>query len=150
MHMLRAFMIGVLATLSACDNYPRDIEGTRDRIEAQKSFRVGLVAGLQEPQDRALAAAFLKRVSQATGASPQITTGAAEPLLVRLEEGELDLVIARIAKNSPWATDVAVIEPMAEHRIGGRTIDLAPIARNGENRWIMLLERQVRDMGAGK
>jgi hypothetical protein len=99
--LLWALIVGLFATLPACEDYPRDIDGMLDRIEAQKSFRVGLAADFQDPQDRALTAAFLKRVSQSTGASPQVTTGAAEPLLVRLEEGELDLVLPQRAGRHP-------------------------------------------------
>ena len=35
-------------------------------------------------------------------------------------------------------------------RSGKRTFELAPAAQNGENRWIALVEREVRDMRAGR
>ena len=71
-------------------------------------------------------------------------------LVPRLEAGELDLVIGEIAEDSPWRTEVSVIEPLSEHSLGERTIGLSPIARNGENRWVMLLEREVRDLRFGE
>ena len=135
--------------LSGCDSYPRDINGTRDRVEAGRVIRVGLFQESLAGPNRGLAAAYLARLSRATGARPQIQTGAAEPLLARLEAGELDLAIGEIAGDSPWIDGVAVIEPLAEHRLGDRTIGLSPIARNGENRWVMLLEREARDMRSG-
>jgi hypothetical protein len=138
-----------LALVAACGSLPRDVEGTSERVEASRVVRVGLFHGLLAGPDRARAAAWLDRLGRATGARPQFVTGAAEPLLARLQAGELDLVIGEVALDSPWVDEVAVIEPLATHEVGGRTIGLSPIARNGENRWIVLLEREVRDMGAG-
>ena len=81
-----------------------------------------------------------------TGARAALVTGSAEPLLLDLETGKLDLVIAEMSKKSPWARDVAVIEPLATRRAGEEEIALSPIARNGENRWVMTLEQTVRDL----
>ena len=143
------FLAAGAVLLASCGAYPRDIDGTRERVEAGHVMRVGIFQGSLAGPDRALAAAFLARLSRATGAEPRLVTDAAEPLLARLEAGELDLVIGEIAEDSPWLTDVAVIEPLSEHSLGERTVGLSPIARNGENRWVMLLEREVRDMRAG-
>ncbi len=133
------------AALAGCNAYPRDIEGTLDTIETQRIVRVGLIGNYSNAGDRYLTEAFLARLAHATGASPRIVTGSAEPLLVQLETNQLDLVIGEIAQDSPWNTDVAVIEPLAVRSMGERQIGLSPVARNGENRWIMLLERLVRD-----
>lgn len=138
-----------VALLAACGPWPRDIEGTRDRVEASRIIRVGLFQGSLSGPDRQRAAAYLDRLRRATGAAPQISTDAAEPLLARLEAGELDLVLGEVATDSPWVGEVAVIEPLAERDLAGRTIGFSPIARNGENSWIMLLEREVRDMRGG-
>ena len=133
--------------LAACGPYPRDIEGTRDRVASSRVIRVGIPP--LAAADRSLAAAYLDRLARATGARPRLETGAAEPLLARLEAGELDLVLGEIARDSPWVDEVAVIEPLAERSLGERRIGFGPIARNGENRWIMLLEREVRDQRSG-
>jgi hypothetical protein len=145
MNLRRAAQLACLALLGACDAVPRDIDGTLDRVGSASIIRVGLIEN-GSGADRRLAAAYLARLQRATGAEPRIATGAAEPLLARLEAGELDLVLGEVALDSPWITDVAIIEPLAEHRMADRVIGLSPIARNGENRWIMLLERTVRDM----
>lgn len=134
--------------LAACQNYPRDTAGTLQRIQSGHVVRVGLIAGEAETRDQAKIAAYLDRVSKATGARPVVTRGAAEPLLLRLDQGALDLVIGDMSESSPWVADVMVIEPIGETMIGKERVLLSPIARNGENRWIMLLERAVRD-GAG-
>jgi hypothetical protein len=134
--------------LVACQNYPRDTAGTLDRVHADHVIRVGLIAGEAEARDRARIAAYLDRVGKATGARPVVTRGAAEPLLLRLDQGALDLVIGDMSETTPWATDVMVIEPIGDTMIGKERVLLSPIARNGENQWIMLLERAVRD-GSG-
>lgn len=133
--------LAALLLLAGCGDYPKDIEGTADRIAAAHSFRVGLV-GDRTPE---AAARFIAEVAARTGARPQLIAGSAEPLLARLEAGQLDLVIGEFAKDSPWITDVAILEPLAQRKVGGRDMLLAPVARNGENRWIMLLESVARD-----
>ena len=68
-----------------------------------------------------------------------------ESQLARLEEGDLDLVIGEFHEKTPWAAPVAIIEPLSTRRAGKRVLELAPAAQNGENRWIALIEREVRD-----
>jgi hypothetical protein len=147
----RAFLICLClaALLPSCGAVPKDIDGTLERVRAARVIRVGLIAGPATARDRALTGAYLGRLRRATGAAPRIVTAAAEPLLAGLEAGRIDLVLGEIAMDSPWVTDVAVIEPLAERAVERRRIGLSPIARNGENQWIMLLEREARDMRAG-
>jgi ABC-type phosphate/phosphonate transport system substrate-binding protein len=143
-------LFSLLAALAGCDAYPRDMEGTLDKVESQKIVRVGLIASPSSATDRSAIASFLARLTRATGASPRIVAGSAEPLLLQLESDRLDLVIGEIAPDSPWITDVAVIEPLAVRSAGDRQIGLSPVARNGENRWIGLLERLARDHAGGR
>lgn len=141
----RRFVLSfVVAAVAGCSTYPDDIEGTLDRIEKQHVIHVGLIAGL-DPAARKPVQDYLMRVAHETGAIPKFSVGAAEPILSRIESGELDLVIGEVAKDSPWITEVALLDPLTERSVGARTIALTPIARNGENRWIMLLEKEARD-----
>lgn len=138
----------MIAMLSACDSYPRDIEGTAHRIAETRQLRVGY--GALSSRDRALAQDFVERLAAENRARPVARTGGStEALLADLETGKLDLVMTEIASDSPWLTDVAVIEPLATRRVGERELGLSAVARNGENRWVMQLERQVRDMKGG-
>ena len=146
----QSFLLALCLTLvGGCGLVPRDIAGTRERVENSHVIRVGLQQGSLSGDGRARAVSYLDRLGHATGAQPQITTGAAEPLLVQLQEGELDLVLGEVAADSPWVSEVAVVEPLIERQLADRVIGLSPIARNGENRWIMLLETTVRDMRSG-
>ena len=145
--VLRGPSILLCIALAACGPYPDDISGTLARIEQSGRIRVGL-AGLGSADEPA-AHRFVARLERATGAQAALARGPAERLLARLEEGDLDLVIGEFAADSPWAMPVAIIEPLATRREGKRVLELAPAARNGENRWIALVEREVRD-GAGQ
>ena len=144
-------LLGAFATLGACGlDVPRDIDGTLERVRATRVFRVGLIQGPAAEHHRPSISAFLARLRARTGAAPRVTWGAAEPLLAALEDGQLDLVIGEIAQDSPWKTGVTVVEPLAERSVGQRRLGFSPIARNGENAWIMLIERETRDLRAGR
>lgn len=130
--------------LAACDALPKDSAGTLDRVQAGHVFRVGLIAGSGGIcPDRSRA--FLAEVSRRAGAAPRVATGAADGLINALREGELDLVLGEVAHDSPWATEVSILEPLAADCPGA--IDYSAIGRNGENRWIMLLEESGRAVG---
>ena len=141
---LRRSPILLCLALAACGPYPRDNSGTLDRIEQSGRLRIG-VAELRA-EDEPAARRFITRIERATGARAGLVAAPLEAQLVRLEEGELDLVIGEFDENTPWMTPVAIIEPLSTRREGKRVLELAPVARNGENRWIALVEREVRDM----
>jgi hypothetical protein len=132
--------------MAACGPYPDDISGTLVRIEQGGKVRIGLTH--LRPDDELAARRFVARIERATGAKAALDRGPAESQLARLEEGNLDLVISEFAADSPWAGSVTIVEPLASRRSGKRGFDLAPVARSGENRWIALVEHEVRDMGA--
>jgi hypothetical protein len=96
-------------------------------------------------RDEQAARQFVTRLERATGAEATLERGPLERQLIRLEEGDLDLVIGELAEDTPWAMPVAVIEPIGRRHEGKRWLGLSPVAMNGENRWIALLEREVRD-----
>ena len=130
-------------TLAACDRLPMDPDGTLDRVRAERHFRVGLIATGDSPVGAERQRVFLARVARATGSAPLLQEGASEPLLIELEEGKLDLVIGPLSPESPWTGRVALLEPIGETATP-QHLALTPIARNGENRWIMLLESEAR------
>lgn len=90
---------------------------------------------------------FVRRIAQAAKAKPVFVTGQEEPLLLRLEEGELDLVLGTFDQKTPWGTRVTVGPPL-ERIVTGQAHQqqLAPAMRNGENAWISLIEREVRHL----
>lgn len=139
--MERLLLLVCATILTGCDGIPADPDHTSERVRAEGRYQVGLIAPADVPS-AALEQAFLAHVSQAAGARAVIEADAAEPLLLRLEEGDLDLVIGRVAADSPWRTRVSPLPPLADAQ--GGAIELTAFARNGENRWIALLDRQAR------
>jgi hypothetical protein len=137
--------LAAFALAAGCSDLPKDPRGTLDRVTAERQFRVGAIAspaGMAEA-NRALVA----RVAAATGARPVVEEDAAEPLLVRLAEGELDLVVGEFERKGPWSTHVHMLPSMASRRIAGKEMATGAAAPNGENRWIMLLDREARALG---
>ena len=134
--------------LGGCDSLPRDFDGTSQRVHDSRAFRVGLIAGSNDGHCPDMAARYLGRVSAATGARPITVRGPAEALLGALRRGEIDLVVGELDRTSPWAREVTIIEPLASNCQA--EVEYSAVARNGENRWIMLLEdagRAVRQPG---
>lgn len=125
---------------------PRDPDESLERIVADKEFRVGLIASgkPQIGQDRIHS--LLGRIAKRTGATPRFETGASEPLLLRLEEGALDLVIGELAPDSPWAKRISLMPPLAEQT--GDHGQILVAARNGENAWITLVDQESRAVAA--
>jgi hypothetical protein len=136
----------LLLTAVGCDAVPRDVDGTLNAIRERRVLRVGVIAGTEQAPGFSLAEHYLRGIARATGASIRQTAGSMEALLAQVEQGSLDMAIGEVAKDSPWLDDVAVIEPIAERRVGDRQLGLSAIARNGENRWVMLLEQHARDI----
>ena len=67
--------------------------------------------------------------------------------LLELQDGQLDLVVGIVSPDSPWTGRVAQLKPIGE-TLAPQHLLLTPMARNGENRWIMLLEREASAVAA--
>ncbi|WP_429614976.1 hypothetical protein [Sphingobium olei] len=122
---------------------PRDPEGTSEAIARSRQIRVGLVQG-DSDFARPAAARLLRRLAHETGARPVLRAGSTETLFKQLERGDLDLVLAPLDPKSPWMIDVTPGPPLAATGQGEARIEYYPVLRNGENRWIMQVERIAR------
>lgn len=141
--MSRTFLLAAVLLAAGCDSIPSDPDGTLDRVRSERRFKVGLIASHAPPP--AEARDLIRRLSRSTGAKAALEQGPAEPLLTRLEEGDLDLVIGEFAEKSPWAAQVTLTDPIASN---GPDI-LAAAARHGENAWIALVHREARAVASG-
>ena len=137
-----------LLLLGACGEIPKDPNGTLERIRVEKSFRVGLIASGRERAQAPRQKKMLDRLAAAVGASPLIEEDAAEPLLARLETGDLDLVIGELAPKSPWEKRVTVIPQLGEQVTPKGHVHVVVAARHGENAWISFLHREARAIAA--
>jgi hypothetical protein len=142
------FVWGLLTLLlAACGPFPRDIHDTLQGFHERGTVRVGLVT--MRDVDEPLARDFLARLQREAGARVVTERGPAELQLARLDQGALDLVVGDFASDSPWLPEVTIVEPIVNRPAGDRSLGLSPVAANGENRWVALLEREVRDSAEG-
>ena len=144
--MMRLLTIAAAAGLSACGDIPKDPDGTAGRVRSEKLVRVGLIDGTAVGEDRQRL--FLAGVAGATGARPAIERGAAEPLLARLEQGSLDLVLGPMTPASPWQRMVHFLPPLGEQVNAEEHLHVVAMAKNGENEWIAILHREARKVAA--
>lgn len=134
-----------LLLLAACGPYPDDTAGTSERIARTGVVRIGLSE--LHPADAPAARTFIAQLAGRLNARAETSAGPAERELTELEAGKLDLVLGDFADDSPWLAEVALIEPISARRVGDHKLGLAPVAANGENRFIGVVEAVVRDMG---
>ncbi|MES2754041.1 MAG: hypothetical protein V4659_05195 [Pseudomonadota bacterium] len=135
--------LAVLLALGGCGYLPQDADNTSQRVAQTRVVRIGIAGEVPE------ARAFLSEVARVTRARPRLEHGSLEPLLARLEKDELELVVAPFAEDSMWAERVALTPPLDGSEIGDKPVAPQAAARNGENAWIMTVERAAR-AGAGK
>ena len=138
-------MLAVLfacGALAGCGPIPRDPDGTLDRIRREHRFQVGIVDA------SGAGPAIVRSIARETRAAPVVRRGQLEPLLLALEAGELDLVIGgRFSRDTPWKTRVTLGPPLREVVVGDAAHREHLAARNGENAWIMLVQRAVKAAG---
>ncbi|HKH91355.1 MAG TPA: transporter substrate-binding domain-containing protein [Gemmatimonadaceae bacterium] len=143
---LAAFALIVVQT--AC-GLPRDPEGTLERVRGG-TLRVGFVVDTPwvtaiGPAAGGLEGAIVAELARRLGASVTWTHGAETPLLTALHDGDLDLVVAGLTKDSPWAAKASFTRPYYVDTAvvhGERTeIPHVVAVRPGENAWQVYVER---------
>ncbi len=143
-----ALLLTVL--LAACDSLPRDQEGTLDHIREKGIVRVGIVASAAPPHYADRLQALIERAAGASGGRAEIVEEASEPLLMMLEAGEVDLVVGEFDRSSPWSRRVHLLPPLVSEAHGKSQVEATAAARNGENAWIMLLEREAKALSGAQ
>ena len=141
-----AYLLSLM--LVACGGLPRDQGGTLERIGEMRAVRVGVVAAAGQSPKFPRLRSFVERIGAAAGGLPRIELGATEALLLRLEAGELDLVVGEFDRSSPWYQRVHLMPPLATRSAGDSELEATAAARNGENGWIMLIEREARALSS--
>lgn len=134
------------AALAACDDLPRDPAQTSDRVKVSRRFTVALAD--RDLRTDAMARRLIGEVERRSGARAHWTTGTEEALFRQLDEGGTDIVIGRFRADSPWTTGVAFAPALTTYGKGKDRLELKAAMRNGENRWIMTVERASRAVSA--
>lgn len=136
----RIAMVAIVTLfLAACDRFPSDPEQSLDSIRSRGTIRLGAPENI--PPE---ASALLRRLEKETGARTLRRTGEIEPLLQAVEDGDIDIVIAPFRKDTPSATASALSPPIRTDGSGDKAIEWRAAMRNGENRWISLVEGNAR------
>jgi polar amino acid transport system substrate-binding protein len=113
-------MLAVLATaaaVAACQ-YPRDVEGTLDRVEGG-TMRVGVSdnepwVNLDGSEPSGVEPEIIRRFATTIDAEIHWVQGDSEELVEALERGQLDVVIAGITRTSLYKRRVALTRPYVD------------------------------------
>lgn len=133
--------------LAGCGNLPKDPDGTLDRIRREHVIRVGRVQG-GSTTDAADWRRVLKRLEASTEAKPILQSGMLEPLLLDLEAGKLDAVVGgRFDEKTPWKARVSLGPPLRTIQTSTGKTASHIVVRNGENAWIMMVQRETKAAG---
>jgi len=137
----------MLLCLAGCGNIPKDPEDTLDRIRREHVIRVGRVEG-GSVADASKWRRVLARVEASTSAKPVFRSGMLEPSLLDLEAGKLDAVVGgRFDEKTPWKTRVTLGPPIGRIETPSGATASHIVVRNGENAWIMLVQRETEAAG---
>ena len=121
---VRAIVASLLcaAVVTAGCQYPRDPDGTLERVSDGGVMRVGVaeadpwvVMDGDEPSGGA-EVEIVRRFARDVGARLEWVHGSEEELVEAAKEGQIDLLIAGLTKRSRWKKDVAFTRPYVETR----------------------------------
>jgi polar amino acid transport system substrate-binding protein len=144
----RLLLLSMLAVAAAC-GLPRDPEGTLDRVRGG-TLRVGFVVDTPWVTEAGQGAggiegAIAAELARGLGARIAWTHASETPLLTALHDGDLDLVIAGLTKDSPWAAKASFTRPyyVDTTMVHGeqREVPHVVAVRPGENAWQVHVER---------
>jgi polar amino acid transport system substrate-binding protein len=146
----RTFLATTLPLAIAC-GLPRDPQGTLDRVRGG-TLRVGFV--VDTPWVVAAGAgaggiegAIAADLARGLGARIAWAHASETSLLQALHEGSLDLVIAGLTKESPWAAKVSLTRPyyIDTTVVRGEPAEVPHVVavRPGENAWQVHVERML-------
>lgn len=118
MRALSALLLSAAALLAGCQ-YPRDVEGTLDRLDDGGTMRVGVSdnepwVNLDGAQPTGVEPEIVRRFADSIGAKVRWVQGDSEELVEALEGGQLDMVIAGFTRHSEQRRKVALTRPYVD------------------------------------
>ena len=134
-------MLASIALVS-CVDIPRDPERTEALVRETGVVRLGWVSGAA-PDRQAMEA--LQRIADRTNARIERRMGESEAILSDLRDGKLDLAYGHFPQSTPWSTEVHFGDALGWRAKPPKHQHVPRFAmRNGENGWIMLVDRASR------
>jgi polar amino acid transport system substrate-binding protein len=130
-----------VATVILCGcQLPTDPKGTYDRVQ-QGHLRVGVserppwtTAADERP---GVEQRLLSLYAQAHGLQVEWRVGSESALIDALDHGHVDVLIGGFTEDSPWADYAGATQPYIRHRDKRNVM----LVRQGENRWLLELDR---------
>ena len=144
----RTIPVIVLSVVVAC-GLPRDPQDTLERVRGG-TLRVGFVVDtpwVTESGGRAggIEGAIAAELARGLGARVAWTHASETPLLTALHDGDLDLVIAGLTTESPWAAKASFTRPyyVDTTTVDGERTEVPHVVAvpRGENAWQVHVER---------
>lgn len=128
-----------LLALAGC-NLPRDPHATLKKVTGGELI-VGHIAGapVLEAEEEAL-----ERIVRALAAEPRIVEGNIHEFAAALENGDIDLFYGALPETTPFEKRIGMTTPVAETEIGGERKKTVFALRKGENAFLMVLDRAIR------
>ena len=147
--LARPCLLGCAALLASGCHYPRDPEGTLQRVRGGV-VRVGVVSSppwVRSP-DQGEASGPEAELARAVAASVEARVDwrhdSVDALMEQLGRRELDLVIAGLTEQTAWKSHVALSIPHATVRREGKLERHVLALPPGENAWLMQVESVLR------
>jgi polar amino acid transport system substrate-binding protein len=115
--VLCSLLLIAAVALAGCQ-YPRDVEGTLDRVDGG-TMRVGVSdnepwVNLDGSQPTGVEPEIIRRFAETIDAEVQWVQGDSEELVEALESGQLDVVIAGITRTSEYRRKVGLTRPYVD------------------------------------
>ena len=128
-----------LLLLAACDNYPRDPEGTLERVSGGTVY-AGIVenapwATADDGEASGIEVRLIEQFAASLDADVQWSDASGPAALRALEERKLDVVVGGLLANDPWKSKVGFTRSYIH---GTKHVMAVP---KGENAWLVSLER---------
>jgi hypothetical protein len=144
--------IVTVAFLSGCGTQiPADPDGTLTTVSggtlhAGASAHRQFVEVADDGEVTGSEAQAVEAFARTLDADVEWTVGSEQSLVRGLEDGTLDLVVAGLSDDTPWAEQVGMTRPYAEAVLeDGKKHALVMLVRNGENAFLVELETFLAD-----
>ncbi|GAB3624275.1 transporter substrate-binding domain-containing protein [Mariniluteicoccus endophyticus] len=94
----------VVASLGACSTIPSDPDNTLDRIRTEKVLRLGVSPNppWTTPEGGGSEVDLVRRFAEKQGARVEVVVAGEEPLVTKLEEQQIDVMVGGITDDNPW------------------------------------------------
>jgi polar amino acid transport system substrate-binding protein len=115
-----ALLLSAVTLLAACQ-YPRDVEGTLDRVQGG-TMRVGVIEDppwvtLESRQPGGVEPELIRRFATELNAKIEWVEGSESELVEAMRGFQLDILVGGLTRGSPWQKHVALTRPYIDTNI---------------------------------